>query len=652
MAQYTPKSKNNDDEVKPFSESDLHLTRTDEDKLDDDYDYDYESFDNFSSRSSKVTQGYFDEDGNYSTKPKKKKRKGLTIFLIIIAVIVAAIIAIGAVGLSKVQNLKSTAYEMADDLNGALGYVKEMDVDGASESIENVSKDVSILRTELDDPLITLASKIPVLGSDITQVGDVLDIIDESIDQVVNPLLAKLKEEPLSKLKRKKGFNVKLIRSYMDFLEEIAPELISISDRLNTVHLSIDKNGTIEKYAAKFSEAIDQYEIINDYIPLIEEILGDGEDKLYLLVAQNSAEIRASGGFPGSVGTITIKNGYLKVGDFNPVLSMFQPQNLESADITDEETTLFGTMYKNWAHDACYNPNFDKVAHIWEEAYYNMHGEYADGVIAMTPVIIQKLLGTMGDVKLSDGTILTGENATRILQHDFYYKYLQSDVYSEESVESNDKVDELFSETAKLVLSNLMDDFSPSNITDYFQILSDGALDRTIIISLNSVTGTAATKAIGITGALNDDPNNPVAGVYFDFSDPSKLGWFLDINTEMSDPITNVDGSKSYNITVTLENMITEDEMNAGTYITGTYGGAIEGYVYFFAPAGGTISNFVTSDGMTITEGTYEGLEVGYNKSLMLESLSPVTISYTVTTQAGVETPLKIETTPTLQAYR
>ena len=53
-----------------------------------------------------------------------------------------------------------------------------------------------------------------------------------------------------------------------------------------------------------------------------------------------------------------------------------------------------------------------------------------------------------------------------------------------------------------------------------------------------------------------------------------------------------------------------------------------------------------------ITTDEYDNLEVGYNVDLVVEAGSPQVIKYTVTTAEGVDTPLKIRTTPTLQAYR
>ena len=99
-------------------------------------------------------------------------------------------------------------------------------------------------------------------------------------------------------------------------------------------------------------------------------------------------------------------------------------------------------------------------------------------------------------------------------------------------------------------------------------------------------------KNAGCSGGLNEDPENPETGVYFSISDPCKLGWFLDINTEISEPVVNDDGTRTYDVTATYSNVLSNsDKVNAGNYILGSYGGTITGYIHIFAPAGGTISD-------------------------------------------------------------
>ena len=286
-------------------------------------------------------------------------------------------------------------------------------------------------------------------------------------------------------------------------------------------------------------------------------------------------------------------------------------------------------------------------------AYESKNDEHIDGVISLTPVIIQKVLAYTGAVTLSDGTELNGNNATQMLQKDLYYKYLSSNSSYKVS-NAYDYVDSLFAETAKIVMGKLVDDFDINRIADYSKIFTDGGKDRTILMWMEDETAESYVKAAGCSGALNDDPSNPEAGVFFSGANGSKLGWFVSLDTQIGDDVTiNDDGSRTYDVTVTVSNDITRDDMyRAGNYIIGNYNGQVESYLHLFAPAGGTISDFETSNSMTMNMDEYHGLEVAYNVEFMLAPSNPVTVTYKVTTAPGVSTPLKISQTPTLQSYR
>ena len=160
-------------------------------------------------------------------------------------------------------------------------------------------------------------------------------------------------------------------------------------------------------------------------------------------------------------------------------------------------------------------------------------------------------------------------------------------------------------------------------------------------------------KNAGCSGGLNEDPENPETGVYFSISDPCKLGWFLDIDTEIGEPVVNDDGTRTYDVTATYSNVLgNADKVNAGNYILGSYGGTITGYIHIFAPAGGTISGIKTSNGGRMYTGTYHNLDVAYMFGNSIAPGSSITITYKVTTAAGVTTPLGVNSTPTLQNYR
>ena len=579
---------------------------------------------------------------------KLKIARNIAIALVPIIIIGLLIFRLG----TDAKSMLSEANTLKTDLKAVMTGVKERDVESAQNATLKLDNTVRKLDRTLSSPVWKAVSHAPFAGKYVKSVNTLVSVAEDASDNILKPALDVMDEYPLEGLKVGDGFSVSTINAYLNLLEDIEPRIESMTTKMQTVKLPLGKTEMLSEYTQMLTKLTAAYKENGEYLPLFRAFLGDGSDKLYLLAAQNSAEIRASGGFPGSMGTIRIEDGVLTIDDFKTVYDMISVNPPTEAHITDTEYLLFcGSL--DYARDACYIPDFERVGEIWALAYESKNDEHIDGVISLTPVIIQKVLAYTGAVTLSDGTELNGDNATQMLQKDLYYKYLSSNS-SYKISNANDYVDSLFAETAKIVMGKLVDDFDINRIADYSKIFTDGGKDRTILMWMEDETAESYVKAAGCSGALNDDPSNPEAGVFFSGANGSKLGWFVNLDTQIGDDVTiNDDGSRTYDVTVTVSNDITRDDMyRAGNYIIGNYNGQVESYLHLFAPAGGTISDFETSNSMTMNMDEYHGLEVAYNVEFMLAPSNPVTVTYKVTTAPGVSTPLKISQTPTLQSYR
>lgn len=579
---------------------------------------------------------------------KLKIARNIAIALVPIIIIGLLIFRLG----TDAKSMLSEANTLKTDLKAVMTGVKERDVESAQNATLKLDNTVRKLDRTLSSPVWKAVSHAPFAGKYVKSVNTLVSVAEDASDNILKPALDVMDEYTLEGLKVGDGFSVSTINAYLNLLEDIEPRIESMTTKMQTVKLPLGKTEMLSEYTQMLTKLTAAYKENGEYLPLFRAFLGDGSDKLYLLAAQNSAEIRASGGFPGSMGTIRIEDGVLTIDDFKTVYDMISVNPPTEAHITDTEYLLFSGSL-DYARDACYIPDFERVGEIWALAYESKNDEHIDGVISLTPVIIQKVLAYTGAVTLSDGTELNGDNATQMLQKDLYYKYLSSNS-SYKISNANDYVDSLFAETAKIVMGKLVDDFDINRIADYSKIFTDGGKDRTILMWMEDETAESYVKAAGCSGALNDDPSNPEAGVFFSGANGSKLGWFVSLDTQIGDDVTiNDDGSRTYDVTVTVSNDITRDDMyRAGNYIIGNYNGQVESYLHLFAPAGGTISDFETSNSMTMNMDEYHGLEVAYNVEFMLAPSNPVTVTYKVTTAPGVSTPLKISQTPTLQSYR
>lgn len=584
------------------------------------------------------------------TKQQKKKRT-ITIVSIVAAVVVIIGI-IGAKGLSDAKGMLKNANELKTEMTDMLGAVKSQDAEAANTAVLKLDNTTHKISKTLSSPLWKMASHIPVAGKYVKSVDTLIGLVEDASDDIIKPAVATMIEYPMSGLKVGDGFSVTTINAYLDLLEQIQPVVDNMTAKMKKVELPGSMGTMISSYSDKITSLMSMYTDYEDYIPLMKAFIGDGSDKVYLLAAQNTAEIRAAGGFPGSIGTIRVEEGVMSIGDFNPVNDVLATYPPDEANVTRKELKIFNDTLI-YSRDASFDPDFERAAQIWALAYEAKHGESVDGVLSLTPTIIQKVLKISGPITLPDGTELNGDNAVSVLQYELYYKYLSDRNTGMAESDANDYVDGLFAETAKQAMAVLVSGFDFKRINEYVNMFDEGVEENTIMLWFVDEQEEQYAKDAGCSGNLNDDPANPEAGVFFSLYEPCKLGWFLNIDTEMSEPVINADGTRSYDITVTLTNTIQRSNITrAGGYILGGYDGGIRGFVHLFAPAGGTIGDFETNNGLKITTDEYDNLEVGYNVDLVVEAGSPQVIKYTVTTAEGVDTPLKIRTTPTLQAYR
>ena len=544
--------------------------------------------------------------------------------------------------------LMRQAKTLKDDLKDLVQAVKEQELDDAEQARGRVLQDVTKTQAILRRPLWKAAAKMPVIGEEIVSVRELLQILEDADSAIIGPALGQLRAAPLSDLKVDDGLRVDVLLHYLDFMEEILPEAEELLGRIQGLKLRmLDQSGMLGSLKDKADSLLSLGNEASSFFPVFRAILGDGSDRLFLFAAQNSSEMRASGGFPGSVGTVRVQDGVLTISDFTSVYNVMQRSTPSEANITVVEQMLFsGRLHLPW--DADFSPDFERAASIWAMAYDSRNDTQVDGVISATPVVIQRLLSILGSITLSDGTELNGENATRVLGHDLYFKYLGAGLQNNAPA----LVDDLFSECAQETFGLLMSQIDFSRLIDYYLFFNEGIADRSIMIWLADEQEQNLVRKAGWNAGLNTDPKKPEIGVFFNSTDASKMTWFLDIVPELSEPVVNDDGSQTYALTVTFSNAITaEERAQAGPYILGNTG-AITGSIYVFAPAGGSISDFETSNGLTVRTEVYEDLDLGYLIDVDVYASSPFVIRCKVTTAPGVDTPVKLIVPPTMTEFR
>lgn len=147
---------------------------------------------------------------------------------------------------------------------------------------------------------------------------------------------------------------------------------------------------------------------------------GHYQPQKYLLIFQNPSEARATGGFIGSYGLLDVSKGKISNlfidGIFNPDGQLREkivpPRPLQRI------TTAWSTHDANWFFD--FPASAEKISRFYEKT----GGATPDGVIALTPKAVERLLDVFGPLPMPEyGITLTSKNLIERLQYEAEINY-------------------------------------------------------------------------------------------------------------------------------------------------------------------------------------------------------------------------------------
>lgn len=599
-------------------------------------------------------------DGLVRHRHRKGERKKRHTGAIIAAVVAVLLVALGASGfmlLNSAKTVKSEAKEAVEIVGGLKDKVTSGDFSTLPDDAKKIDELCNSMKAKTSSPLWAAASFIPVYGSDINAARTMIDALSDVSSNALVPMADNLSQATPGKLFQDGMINVSALQAVADSLSSSSKVFKSANEKVQGIgdtHIS-QVTELVDKAKDGFATLNGAVDAAEKVAPVLPQMLGaNGQTRHYLVLAMSNVEIRACGGFPGSRGVMSVTDGKLELGDFVKVDMMKEP--LSPLPITDEEANLFTTGWGLTGFntlgytmgDVTMTPDYPRAAQLASDMQKAIVGDDIDGVFAVDPVFLQYMLGVVGGTQLPDGTVVDGSNAAKVLLHDIYWNY---------PVEEQDAI---FAAVAGSAFNKIVDELGSSDITKIAAAIEKGASEGRILMYSRNDDEEKAAKALGISGALQNDPSEaPILGVYVNNYSYSKMDWFLDKRTSIDSAVENADGSTTYHVTTTLKNTMTSQEKaEMPGYFQGHNGISqdIDDEVlrlYLYAPAGGSISDIKTSGSGSIEmiEATHDGLKVAWGGVHMLLG-QDIKVEYTVTTSKDSgHKELQVRTTPTAQTF-
>lgn len=163
----------------------------------------------------------------------------------------------------------------------------------------------------------------------------------------------------------------------------------------------------LSNQAAKLAATLEEFVSAGEKI---KSALGLTRDKRYLIVFQNNAELRASGGFLGSYALVDVREGGIRKLEVPAGGSYDLEAGRKVTVAAPEPLWLVDPLWRFW--DANWWPDWPTTAQNLMWFYENSGGSSVDGVISVTPAVVESLLRVTGPIDMTEeyGLVVGADN--------------------------------------------------------------------------------------------------------------------------------------------------------------------------------------------------------------------------------------------------
>lgn len=440
----------------------------------------------------------------------------------------------------------------------------------ASSTVDKLRAHTAAAREAAGDPVWTLAAAIPGLGANFSAVAEVARSADD---------VATLGVTPLVKVFDSLNWDSLLPSDAGTDLTPLQKASPSVSSAAHAVRVSaerlerIDATALWPQVAEPLKSARNQLQEVTGALDasanaaqITPGMLGAEGPRTYLLMIQNNAETRATGGIPGALALVTLDKGKLTLGEQSSAgdLGVMSP----TLPVDAEQQQIYSGRLGKFMQDVNLTPDFPTTAQTAQAMWEQKSGQHVDGVISIDPVALGYLLDATGPVQISNpelaalarGSLPTELNGKNVVPT------LLSDVY------------------AKIQRPQLQDAYFAGVAQEIFAALSSGKGDaKGLIEGINHGTaegrvlvwsGLADEQAIiakyPLSGSIAGPSVSPAQfGVYFNDGTGAKMDYYVKRTVQLVEECTG-DEYGQIKVRVTSTNTAPADAASSlPAYVTG-----------------------------------------------------------------------------------
>jgi len=475
----------------------------------------------------------------------------------------------------------------------------------ADSTVAELRSHTSQARTAVGDPVWALASGLPWVGANFSAISEVARSADDVAVLGLTPLVGVYESLNWDALVPSgAGSNLEPLRAAAPSVASSAYAVSASSQRLE----EINADQLLPQVAKPLKDATAQLKLASgalnsaaDAANIAPVMLGADGAKNYLLMIQNNAEARASGGIPGALAVLTLDRGKLTlgaqgsagdIGIMSPVIA-----------VDPQQQQIYSTRLGKYLQDVNLTPDFPTAASSAQKMWERKTGQRMDGVISIDPIVLSYILHATGPVSVTgpELSVVKASGLPTELTGDNVVSTVLSDVYA--NIKQPRLQDAYFAAVAKEVFSALSS--GKGEAKGLVSGITRGTEEGRVLLWSSNTAEQAVIAKYALSGSVSGPSVSPAQfGVYFNDGTGAKMDYYVKRSVQLVKECP-ADGYEQTTVRVVSTNTAPADAATSlPAYVTGggNFGvapGWIQTNIVAYGPAQANVESVSVNDQKT-----------------------------------------------------
>jgi hypothetical protein len=441
-----------------------------------------------------------------------------------VLVALAVLVVIGVVFALQAVRAGSALRQAADQAQVLQDQVVAGDDLGARATLRGLRDSTSTAKQATDGAIWDVGTRIPFLGRNVAAVQTVSVVLDDVASQALPPIVDVSQKVDVNTFSPRGGkvdlVSIRRLRPAIAAADEALSSARSQLRAIDADSLLGPLRGPVSSVKDNIDSAQSAASSADIAAQLMPVMLGQDEKRSYLLMIQNNAEIRATGGIAGAFAIVSARQGKLSMGRQGSIQDLLPFKSPVTA-MTADEMTVFTDQLVTDLRDVNVTPDFPRTGEITRAMVSKGLGVDVDGVISVDPVALSHILAGTGPVVLDDGTTIDENNVVQTLLNTVYLTIADAAAQ-----------DDVFASAARTIFDVVKAGSSPPR--PIIAGMARAADENRLMVWSAHPEEQAALRPTGLSGAFAGDAGTtPHVGIYFGDGAASKMEYYLEYSSSV-----------------------------------------------------------------------------------------------------------------------